>query len=103
VDLFPVLALVSAEWIWLLVPLFGFVVPVAGAVVGWLALRKRGWRAVAVACVAWGGVGVAVYFVLALATPVAEAVGVGAWAYAFPCLFGAGAARLTRSVAARQR
>ena len=89
----------AGEWVWLLNPLTTFVVPLAGAVAGWLALRKRGWGAVVVVCVAWGVVGVALYLALAPGSAVAEAITVGAWLFAVPCLLGAGAARLRRSFA----
>ena len=89
----------AGEWVWLLNPLTTFVVPLAGAVAGWLALRKRGWGAVIVVCVAWGVVGVALYLALAHGNTVAEAIAVGGWLFAVPCLVGAGAARLRRSAA----
>ena len=94
--------LLAVEWVWLFVPFLGFVAPLAGAVVGWITFRRRGWRALLVTSAVWGAAWLVVWLTLP-ATSIGAAARVAGWLFFAPCLIGGVLSALVRRFAAGGR
>jgi hypothetical protein len=93
-----VIGLLAAEWAWLFVSLLYVLPAPAGLVIGWIAFRRRGWKALLVTSAVWS----ALWFVVWLALPgnsALEATAIVVWLFLAPCLVGGALAALARRVA----
>lgn len=72
---------------WLLVPFLYLVPPVAGAVLGWITFRRRGWKTLLAVSAVWGACWLIVWLVLPGLTA-AEATGIAVWFAVAPCVIG---------------
>ena len=89
--------LLAVEWVWLLVPLLTMVAPLAGAVTGWITLRRRGWKPLLAGSAVWGAFWFAVWLALPGPTTL-EAANIAVWLFLAPWLLGGGLAALARRV-----